>query len=224
MKERLSEDVIAMRVVKALNDGDYVNLGFGIPLKCALFIPPGKEIYFQAEQGVVGYTRTLMQDEWGTADLDYVDAGGRFIPPTTPGMSVFGIDISFAMIVGGHLDCSVMGALEISEKGDLANWTPGSTEIGGIGGSMDLAVGAKRVIIAMTHTTKQNKPKIVKRCNLPLTAEACVDLIVTDIAVIEVIPRGLVLKEVAPGWSPEEVQGLTEPGLILSPDLKEIEL
>ena len=224
MKERLSEEVIAMRVVKELNDGDYVNLGFGIPLMCALFIPPDKNIYFQAEQGVIGYTRTLMQDEWDAADLDYVDAGGRFIPPDAPGMSVFGIDLSFAMIIGGHLNCSVMGALEVSEKGDLANWTPGPVEVGGIGGSMDLAVGAKKVIVAMTHTTKQNKPKIVKTCSLPLTAKGCVGLIVTDLSVIEVTPEGLLMKEYAPGWTADEVQALTEPRLIISPDLKEMEI
>jgi 3-oxoacid CoA-transferase subunit B len=224
MKERLSEETIAMRVVKELNDGDYVNLGFGIPLKCSLFIPPEKEIYFHAEQGVMGYTRTLTVEEWSEADLDYVDAGGRFIPPSSPGMSVFDIATSFDMILGGHLDCSVMGALEVSEKGDLANWTSGSAETGGIGGSMDLAAGARKVIIAMTHTTRSNSPKIVNQCRLPLTATQCVDLIVTDLAVIDVIPKGLLIKEVAPGWSVDEIQALTEPRLILSPELKEIEL
>jgi len=224
MKERLSEETIALRVVKELNDGDYVNLGFGIPLKCTLFIPEDKEIYFHAEQGVTGYTRTLLQEEWLTADLDYVDAGGRFIPPSSPGMSVFDIDTSFDMIIGGHLDCSVMGGLEVSEKGDLANWTYGSVETGGIGGSMDLAVGAKKVIIAMTHTTKKGDPKIVRECKLPLTAKACVDLIVTDLSVIEVTPEGLLIKEFAPGWKVDEIQALTEPRLIVSPEIKEMEI
>ncbi len=224
MKERLSEETIAMRVVKEFKDGDYVNLGFGIPTLCSLFIPDDKEIFFHAEQGVVGYTRTLRDDEWETADLDYVDAEGRFIPTSSPGMSFFDIDTSFDMIRGGHLDFTVLGGLEVSEKGDLANWTRGSIETGGIGGSMDLAVGAKRVIVAMTHTDKKGKPKIVKECKLPLTAKECVDLIVTDLAVIEVTSQGLLLKEIAPGWTVAEVQAVTEPGLIVSPELKEIEL
>jgi len=223
MKERLSEETIAMRVVKELNDGDYVNLGVGIPQNCSLYIPAGKEIYFHAEQGVIGYQRTLTREEWQEADLDYPDAGGRFIP-SSAGMSVGDIVASFDMIIGGHLDCTVMGGLEVSENGDLANWTYGARESGGIGGSMDLAVGAKKVIIAMTHTTKKGEPKIVKKCKLPLTAKECVDLIVTDLALIEVTPHGLLLKEYAPGWSVEEIQGLTEPQLIVSPDLKEMAL
>jgi 3-oxoacid CoA-transferase B subunit len=224
MKERLSEETIAMRVVKELNDGDYVNLGFGIPLQCSQFIPEEKEIYFHAEQGVIGYTRTLTGEEWSEADLDYVDAGGRFIPASSPGMAVFDMDTSFDIILGGHLDCSVMGALEVSEKGDLANWASGSAETGGIGGSMDLAAGAKKVIVAMTHTTRQGASKLVRTCKLPLTAKRCVSLVVTDLAVIEVTPQGLLIKEFAPGWTIDEIQELTEPTLILSPELREIEL
>lgn len=224
MKPRLSEETIAMRVVKELADGDYVNLGFGIPLLCSRFIPEEKEIYFHAEQGVMGYTRTLTGEEWSKADLDYVDAGGRFIDASSPGMSVFDMDMSFDIILGGHLDCSIMGALEVSEKGDLANWTSGSAETGGIGGSMDLAHGAKKVIVAMTHTTRQGAPKIVQTCRLPLTAKGCVKLIVTDLAVIEVTPQGLVIEEFAPGWRIAEIQELTEPRLIVSPRLREIEL
>ncbi|MFC2052415.1 CoA-transferase [Chloroflexota bacterium] len=224
MKERLSGDTIAMRVVREFKDGDYVNLGTGIPLLCAQFVPQDKEIYYQAEQGVIGYTGTLFAQDWEKADLDYVTAGGQFIPPSSPGMCFFDIGTSFDMIVGGHLDFTILGGLEVSEKGDLANWTLGPIETGGIGGGMDLAVGAKKVIIAMTHTTKEGNPKIVKECKLPLTAKECVDLIVTDVAVIEVTSQGLLLKETAPGWTVEEVQAITEPRLIIAENLAEMTL
>jgi len=158
-----------------------------------------------------------------TAEAPYGAAGGRFFTPV-PGMALFDVLTSFAMIRSGRL-ITVMGGLEVSERGDLANWNTGGGALGGtIGGGMDLAVGAKRVIITMEHTTKEGKPKIVKGCTYPLTAKECVDLIVTDLAVIEVTPQGLLLKEVAPGWTAEEVQALTEPELILAPDLREIEL
>ncbi|MFC1989578.1 3-oxoacid CoA-transferase [Chloroflexota bacterium] len=224
MKERLSGEKIAMRVAKEFKDGDYVNLGVGIGSLCTLFMPPDKEVFFQAEQGVVGYTRTLSEEELEIADLDYVSIGG-FIPLPSPGMSVFDIATSFDMIVGKHLDCTVLGGLEVSERGDLANWTKGSVATaGGIGGAMDLAVGAKRVIVAMTHIDKKGNPKIVRECKFPLTAKECVDLIVTDLAVIEVASQGLLLKEIAPGRTVEEVQALTEPNLIIADDLCEIEL
>ncbi|MFC2040970.1 3-oxoacid CoA-transferase subunit B [Chloroflexota bacterium] len=224
MKEKLSQETIAMRVVKELKDGDYVNLGAGIPLLCAQFVPQDKEIFYQAEQGVIGYKGTLFEHEWEIADLDYVTAGGQFITPSTPGMSFFDIDTSFDMIRGGHLDCCVLGGLEVSEKGDLANWSWGPVETGGIGGAMDLAVGTKKVIVAMTHNDKKGDPKIVRECKLPLTAKECVDLIVTDLAVIEVTPQGLLLKEVAPGWTAEEVQALTEPRLTVTDNLEEMTL
>ncbi len=224
MKPRLTKETIAMRVVKEFNDGDYVNLGVGIPLLCALFIPPDKQVFFQAEQGVIGYTNTLLDEDKKLADLDYVDAGGGFLNPSSPGMSFFDIDISFDMIRGGHLDCTVLGGLEVSEKGDLANWTWGPVETGDVGGSMDLAVGTKRVIVAMTHTKNNGKPKIVRECSLPLTAKGCVDLIVTDLAVMAVTRQGLWLKEIAPGWETAEVQALTEARLLIAPDLKEITL
>lgn len=223
VKERLSEQTIAMRVVREFKDGDYVNLGIGIPSLCALFIPGEKEIFFHAEQGVMGYTRTLFEEEWEIADLDYVDAGGQFIFPSSPGMSFFDIDTSFDMIRGRHLDLTVLGGLEVSERGDLSNWTSGGAEGAGIGGSMDLAIGAKRVIVAMTHTTREGKPKIVKRCRLPLTAKECVDLVVTDLAVIKVTSQGLLLKEIAPGWTQDEIQALTEPKLIIAQAKRDID-
>ena len=221
IKQRLDRDTIAMRAAKELKDGDYVNLGVGIPNLCALYIPEG--VIFQSENGVLGYGPLVMEDEIEKAEWHYVDAGGRFFTPV-PGMSLFDVLTSFAMIRGGRL-VTVLGGLEVSEKGDLANWNTGGGALGGtIGGGMDLAVGAERVIITMEHTTKEGKPKIVRECTYPLTARKCVDLIVTDLAVIEVTPQGLLLKEVAPGWTAEEVQVLTEPKLIIAPDLKEIEL
>ncbi len=221
MKPRLDKETIAMRAAKELKDGDYANLGFGIPDFCALYIPEG--VVFQSENGALGYGPLVMEDEIEKADWHYVAAGGRFFTPV-PGMALFDVVTSFAMIRGSRL-ITILGALEVSEKGDLANWNTGGGALGGtIGGGMDLAVGAKRVIVTMEHTTKDGKPKIVKECTYPLTAKECVDLIVTDLAVIEVTPDGLLLKEVAPGWAPDEVQELTEPELLIAPDLREIEL
>ncbi len=224
MKERLSYETMALRCVKEFHDGDCVNLGYGIPQLCAVLIPAEKQVLMQAEQGVLGYGELIRADEWEKADPDYLDAGGRFFV-LKPGICFFDMGLSFDMIRGKHLDVAVLGGLEVSERGDLANWTLDSTETSAnIGGGMDLAVGARRLIIPMTHTTKDGKPKVVRKCRYPLTAKECVDLIVTDLAVIEVTPGGLLLKEVAPGWTAEEVQALTEPELLVSGDLKEIEL
>ena len=221
MKQRLDRNTIAMRAAKELKDGDFANLGRGLPSLCALYIPEG--VIFQSENGLLGYGPLVMEAEIEKAELYYVDAGGRFLTPA-PGMAVFDVVTSFVMISSGRL-ITILGALEVSEKGDLANWNAGTDALGGtIGGGMDLAVGAKRVIIAMEHTTKEGKPKIVKECVYPLTAKECVDLIVTDLAVIEVIPKGLLLREVAPGWKAEEVQAFTEPRLIMAEDLQEIQL
>ena len=180
-------------------------------------------MFFKAENGVLGYGCLLLAEEWEKADFDYVEAGYRAYIPL-PGMSFFDMATSFDIIRSKHLDFTVLGALEVSEKGDLANWTWGRIESGGIGGSMDLAVGAKKVIILMPHATKRGEPKIVKECKFPLTAKECVNLIITDMGVIEVTEKGLVLKEIAPGWTPQEVQALTEPKLIVADDLKEVEL
>ena len=155
--------------------------------------------------------------------MDMINAGGQFLTPL-PGMCFFHHADSFAIVRGGHVDVSVLGGFQVSETGDLANWFSPERGVGNIGGGMDLAVGAKKLIVAMEHNSKSGEPKIVKKCTYPLTGKGCVDLIVTDLAVIEVTPKGLVLKEVAPGWTPQEVQALTEPKLILSPDLKEVEL
>jgi len=220
-KPRLEMDVVAMRAAKELREGDYANLGYGIPNLCAMYIPEG--VIFQSENGALGYGPLITEEEIDKADWHYLAAGGRFFKPA-PGMALFDVMTSFNMIRGGRM-VSIMGALEVSEKGDLANWNTGGDALGGtIGGGMDLAVGAKTMIITMAHTTRQGKPKIVKECSYPLTARECVDLIITDLAVIEVTPEGLVLREVAPGWTAEEVQGLTGARLTPAPDLKEIEL
>ncbi len=223
MKEGISQEVMAMRAAKEFKDGDYVNLGYGIPNLCASFVHPGKEVIFHAEQGVLGYGRLLLEGEWDKVDFDFVDAGIRPFEPR-PGLCWFDMNLSFCMIRGGHLDVTVLGGLEVSEKGDLANWTRRGTELAGIGGSMDLAAGAKRVIVIMNHTTRNGEPRIVKRCKLPLTAKECVDLIITNIAVIEVGKSGLVLKEYAPGWKAEEIQPLTEANVVIDRDLYEFQV
>jgi len=219
-KEKLSRETMAFRVAKEFEDGMVVNLGIGIPTLCANYPSPDKEILYQTENGALNFGCNATPEE---ADLDLVNAGGQMVTTKT-GMSLFAHDESFAMIRGGHIDMCVLGVMQVSEKGDLANWLLPERGIGSIGGAMDLAVGAKKLIVVTEHTTKDGKPKIVSKCTYELTAQQCVDMIVTDLAVIEVTDKGLVLKEVAPGWTAEEIQELTEPKLIVDPDLKEIEL
>ena len=224
MKARLDTEVIAMRVAKEFQDGDYVNVGFGIGADAVSFIPPDKTVIFHSEQGILGYGRILNEGEEDLVDPDLINAGGKFVAPQ-PGMCFVNHADSFTMVRGGHLDVTVLGALQVSEKGDLANWSLDPTgKFGNIGGAMDMPVGIKKVIVAMEHTTRHNHIKILKKCTLPLTCPRCVDLIVTDLAVIEVTDKGLILKEFAPGWSPDEIQALTEPTLILADDLQEMEL
>jgi len=219
-KDRLDRQIMALRVAKEFKDGDIVNLGIGIPGLAANFVPAGREVIFHSENGVLGYGEVTLP---GEGDLDLVNAGGQTVS-RQPGMCFFSHDESFAIVRGGHLNVSVMGAYQVSEKGDLANYMVPERQVGTIGGAMDLAFGAKRLIIVMNHTTKEGNYRIVKKCAYLLTAPKCVDLIVTDIAVIEVTKKGLVLKEVAPGWTPEDVQKLTEPRLIVAPDCHDIEL
>lgn len=219
-KERLSRETMAFRVAKEFADGMVVNLGIGIPTLCANYPSPDKEILYHTENGALNFGPNAAPEE---ADFDLVNAGGQMVT-TKPGMSLFAHDESFAMIRGGHVDLCVLGAMQVSEKGDLANWLLPERGIGSIGGAMDLAVSAKKLIVVTEHCTKDGKPKIVRKCAYELTAPECVDMIVSDVAVIEVTDGGLVLKEMAPGWTADEIQKLTEPELILSPDLKEIEL
>lgn len=224
MKERLSREAIAMRIAKELFDGAVVNLGIGIPTLVSSFVPEGMTVIYHTENGALGFGPVVTTEEMSQkADIDLVNASGQYVTPL-PGMCFFHHADSFAMIRGGHIDITVLGVLEVSEKGDLANWMFPGRGVGNIGGGMDLAFNAKKVIVATEHTTKDGKPKLVKSCSVPLTAPECVDLIVTDLAVIEVKDKRLVLKELAPGWSVDEVQALTEPALTVPPDLKEIEL
>ena len=220
-KERLSRETIAMRVAKELPDGAYVNLGIGIPTTLVSnYLPEGRVVTYHSESGVL-VCGPLAEE--GEEDIDLINAGGQFLK-TVPGMSFFNSADAFAMIRGWHINVTVLGALQVSEKGDLANWMLPERGVGNIGGAMDLAMGARRTIVAMEHTDPHNNPKIVKECSYPPTGRECVSLIVTDIAVIEVTREGLVLKEVAPDWTAEEVQDLTEPRLMLAPDLNEMEL
>ena len=219
-KFRLDRETIAMRVAKELRDGDVVNLGIGIPSLCSQFVPEGRDVLYHSESGVLNFGP--MADE-GEEDVDLTNASGHFLA-WHPGMSFFHSADAFAMIRGGHIDVTVLGALQVSAKGDLANWMLPERGVGNVGGAMDLAAGAKRVIVAMEHTDRAGNPKVVQECSYPLTGKACVHLIVTDIAVMEVTPAGLLLREVAPGWSPQEVQAQTDAALILSLSLTEIAL
>lgn len=224
MPERLSREAIAMRVAKELFDGAVVNLGIGIPTLVSSFIPEGRSVTYHTENGALGFGPVVTSSSFeGKADIDLVNASGQYVTPL-PGMCFFHHADSFAMIRGGHIDITVLGALEISEKGDLANWMFPGRGVGNIGGGMDLAFNAKKVIVATEHTTKEGKPKIVKQCSVPLTAPKCVDLVVTDVAVIEVRPEGLMLKEKAPSWTIEEIQAITQPTLMIAADIKDMEL
>lgn len=221
--EGLSRELMALRVANELEDGTYVNLGIGIPTLVSNWIE-GRDIVLQSEIGMLN-TGPLASERG--VDQDLINASCQPVSEL-PGCCYFSDCESFAMIRGGYMDVAVLGALQVSEKGDLAGWNNperGLPEgIGNVGGSMDLAAGARKVIIAMTHTTTSGGSKIVKECSYPITARGVVKLIVTDLAVIEVTEKGLVLKEVASGITPEDVQSVTEPKLIISPDLKEIQL
>lgn len=221
MKQGLTRELICLRIARELRDGMYVNLGFGMPTLVSNFISPAEDVILHSENGILNYGQTLTLED--DIDVDLVNAGCQ---PVTllPGACFFDVATSFGMIRGGHIDITVLGAYQVSEKGDLANWQLPGQKIGGIGGGMELAFGCKRVIAAMEHTTRSNEPRIVRECSFPLTARGVVKTIVTDLAYISVTPQGLVLEEIAPGFSPEEIQSLTEPKLLISPELKEFEL
>lgn len=217
MDKNMEKEFIAKRVAKELKDGDIVNLGIGLPTLVANFIPEDIEITLQSENGFVGMGPAPNE---GEEDPDLVNAGGQYIT-INPGGTFFDSADSFLIIRGGHVDVTVLGALEVDEKGNLANWMVPGKMVPGMGGAMDLVTGAKKVIIAMNHTAKGNH-KILKECKLPLTAVKCVDLIITEMGVMEVTEKGLVLKEINSEFTVEEIQNATGATLIISEDLKEM--
>lgn len=209
---RITREQIAQRAAQELTEGAFVNLGWGIPNLIADYLPKGLTVYFHSENGILGMGRRAVA---GEEDFDLVDA--MKVPVTLiPGASFFHQADAHLMTRGGHLDFAVLGGFQVSEKGDLSNWKiPGSKGSGGIGGAMDIATGTKNLIVCMEHNAKDGSPKIVKECTYPLTALECVKTVVTDLAVIDATPEGLVLREVAPGWTAGEVQAATEAKLIV---------
>lgn len=213
------KEYIARRVAKELHDGDVVNLGIGLPTMVANYIPEGIEITLQSENGFLGMGPA---PEKGDEDPYLVNAGGIHVT-INPGGVFFDSAESFLIIRGGHVDATVLGALEVDEKGNLANWMVPGKMVPGMGGAMDLVTGAKKVIVAMNHTAKGNH-KILKQCTLPLTAVHAVDLIITEMGVMEVTDKGIVLKEINPDFTVEQVQAATGATLIIAEDLKNIEI
>ena len=208
---------IARRAAQELHDGDVVNLGIGLPTLIPNFLPEGVHVVLQSENGMIGMGPT---PEEGKENPWYINAGGGYIT-TTPDASTFDSATSFGIIRGGHVDVSILGAMQVDEEGDLANWMIPGKKTPGMGGAMDLLVGAKKVILAMEHTAKGN-PKILKKCTLPLTAKGQVNMIITEMGVMEITPKGIVLTEINPEFTVEQVQAATEAILIIADNLKQM--
>ena len=219
--ERLHPSVMAMVVAREFEDGFAVNLGIGLPLECANAIPAGREVLLHSELGLLGFGPVITDH---TRADPYVTMVGNLPVEALPGMVFMSHDESFAMIRGKHLDICVLGGLQVDVEGNLANTQFEGKPAGNLGGAPDLAYGAKRTVVMMHHTTHDGRPKVVRRCSLPLTAPRCVSRIVTDVAVMDVADGRIVLREYAPGWDPERVQRITEAPLVIAEDVHEVTL
>ena len=218
-KTPLDRQTMCNRIAMEFRDGWVVNLGVGMPTLCSNYDFGDTDILFQSENGVIGYGPLSPE---GEEDIHLVNAGGQHVT-LVKGASIIHHADSFSLIRSGYIDVTVMGAYEVAENGDFANWKTAGRKGGGIGGAMDLAVGAKQVFLALEHTTREGTPRLLKRCTLPVTAVGVVTKVVTNLGLFDIAPEGFLMREIAPGYTPEEVQEVTEAKLIISPDLKELQ-
>ena len=216
-KQPLDRQTMANRIAMEFHDGWVVNLGIGIPTLCSNFVHTDKQVMYQSENGLVNYGPLAAP---GEEDPNLVNAGGQYVL-SVPGMAVLEHADSFALIRGGYVDVTVLGAYEVAANGDFANWKVAGARGGSIGGAMDLAVGAKNVFLLLEHTTRDGKPRLVERCSLPVTAVGVVNLVATNLGLFQVTDQGFLMREIAPGYTPDEVQALTGATLTIAPDLRE---